>query len=57
MWDGESLPVLDSYCYLEIEFSIDRSKDKHMKSLWCIIRSIRWCALSFTLFHIIFKDL
>ena len=28
----ESLPVLDSYCYLEIVFSSDGSWDKHTKS-------------------------
>ena len=37
VWGGESLPILDSYCYLGIEFSSDGSWDKHIKSL--IIRN------------------
>ena len=32
-WGGESLPILDSYCYLGIEFSSDESWGKHIKSL------------------------
>ena len=32
-WGNENLPVLDSYCYLGIEFSSDGSWDKHIKSL------------------------
>ena len=37
VWGSESLPILDSYCYLGIEFSRDGSWDKHIKSL--IIRN------------------
>ena len=33
VWGDESLPVLDSYCYLGVEFSSDGSWDKHIKSL------------------------
>ena len=33
VWGDVSLPVLDSYCYLGIEFSSDGSWDKHIKSL------------------------
>ena len=33
VWDDESLPVLNSYCYLGVEFSCDGSWDKHIKSL------------------------
>ena len=33
VWGQESLPVLDSYCYLGIEFSSNGSWDKHIKSL------------------------
>ena len=32
VWGCESLPVLDSYCYLGIEFSSNGSWDKHIKS-------------------------
>ena len=33
VWGGENLPIVDSYCYLRIEFSSDGSWDKHIKSL------------------------
>ena len=33
VWGDESLPILDSYCYLGVEFSSDGSWDKHIKSL------------------------
>ena len=33
VWGGESLHVVDSYCYLGIEFSSDDYWDKHTKSL------------------------
>ena len=33
VWGGESLPILESYCYLGVEFSSDGSWDKHIKSL------------------------
>ena len=33
VWGHESLPVLDSYCYLGIEFSNNGSWDKHIKLL------------------------
>ena len=33
VWGDESLPVLNSYCYLGVEFSSDGSWDKHIKSL------------------------
>ena len=33
VWGQESLPVLDSYCYLVIECSSNGSWDKHIKSL------------------------
>ena len=32
-WGDESLPILDSYCYLGVEVSGDGSRDKHIKSL------------------------
>ena len=33
IWGVESLPVLDSYCFLGIEISSDGSWDKHIKSV------------------------
>ena len=33
VWSKKSLPVLDSYCYLEVEFNSDASWDKHIKLL------------------------
>ena len=33
VWDGESLSILDSYCYLEIEFSSVGSWNKYIKSI------------------------
>ena len=33
VWSDKCHPVLDSYCYLGIEFSSDGSWDKHIKSL------------------------
>ena len=33
VWSGESLPVLDSYSCLGVEFSSDGSWKKHTKSL------------------------
>ena len=33
VWGDESLPILDSYCYLGVEFSTDGSWDKHIKSI------------------------
>ena len=33
VWNGENVLVLNSYCYLRIEFGSDGSWDKHIKSL------------------------
>ena len=33
VWGGESLPVVDFYCYLGLGFSSDGSWDKHVNSL------------------------
>ena len=33
VWGDESLPILDSYCYLGVQFSSDGSWDKHIISL------------------------
>ena len=33
VWGDESLPILDSYCYLGVEYSSVGSWDKHIKSL------------------------
>ena len=33
VWGSESLTIIDSYCYLGVEFSTDGAWDKHIKSI------------------------
>ena len=52
VWASESLPILDSYCYLGIEFSSDGLWGKHIKPL-AVVRNKQKLFYFFTMFYII----